>query len=191
MNFLFVRQSDCDQLPVVKLVVTQLPEPFFLAQALEIRKKYSNWTWSFLPEWGYFFSIIEIVASTWFHYSYPNWFHFISILTLKKLLSWFKTYAFNLPSDWLEHHLLCSDWFNFETVLSLFILRCYQKGMISKSFKASRFSFWSIKLLVDHLITLNFIRHIIWLILYDLNLTRGYLWTKTKTSRWANANRRV
>ena len=35
MNFLFARQSDCDQLPVVKLVVTQLPEPFFLAQALK------------------------------------------------------------------------------------------------------------------------------------------------------------
>ena len=37
MNFLFARQSDCDQLPVVKLVVTQLPEPFFLAQALKLK----------------------------------------------------------------------------------------------------------------------------------------------------------
>ena len=36
MNFRFDRQSDCDQLPVVKLVVTQLPEPLFLAQALKI-----------------------------------------------------------------------------------------------------------------------------------------------------------
>ena len=35
MNFRFDRQSDCDQLPVVKLVVTQLPEPLFLAQALK------------------------------------------------------------------------------------------------------------------------------------------------------------